>query len=113
MEQPYQFAFHDRVSKTAPSGGNMGDFFQRLASGGVLTRAEKNTVFHTLQGNSRKTYYRIMGWVFPFKQFLKRYLVKYDYESSWTEIWAFDKTCIRESYYTKNNIVEIVLFPEK
>ena len=113
MEQPYQFAFHDRVSSTPPTGGSMVDFFNRLGKGEKLTRAEKNTVFHSLQSNSRDTNYKISGWVFPFKQFLKRYLVQYDYEKVWHEVWAFDKTCIRESFYTKSNIAEIVLFPEQ
>lgn len=113
MNAPYQFAFHDRVAKTPPVGGTVVEFFNRLSKGEILTREEKNNLFHTLQSNSGNTSYRLAGWAFPFKQFLKRYLVRYSYESSWTEIWAFDKTCIRASYYTKNDIVEIAAFPEK
>lgn len=106
IQYPYQFAFHDRVSKTPPQFIS----FENLVQNGIecLTREEKNILFHSLQGNSGKSNYMLGGWVFPFKQFMKRYAVKYRYESGFIEIWSFDKTCIRYSFYTNSNIIEII-----
>lgn len=106
--QPRQFAFHDRVAKTPPENGAMIVCFNRLANGEDLTRNEKNSLFESLQSQGYNGYYRLSGWEFNFRQFMKRYLVKYNYDNSWTEIWAFDKTCVRNSDYTKSNILEII-----
>ena len=104
---PYQFAFHERVKRTAPTGGTLIEFFDRLNKGEKLNRAEKNSLFHMIQANTNKYNYKISGWIFPFKSFMNRYLVNNEYYG-WTEIWAFDKTCIRSSYYTNHRIIEIV-----
>lgn len=106
VQSPRQFAFHDRVANTPPTNGMFVQLFDRLSKGEQLSREEKNQVFHvtcTYHG-----YYKLAGWEFNFRQFMKRYLVKYDYDNSWRELWAFDKTCIRTSFYTKDDIVEIV-----
>ena len=106
IKQPYQFAFHDRVSNIAPQYLP----FENIVKNGVesLSREEKNNLFHSIEQNSGKGSYRLGGWIYPFKQFMKRFAVKYSYESGFREIWAFDKTCIRSSYYTKSNIIEII-----
>jgi hypothetical protein len=106
IQKPYQFAFHDRVSNTPPQF-NMWD---KVTEKGVkgLTREEKNNFFHSMQNNSGKHYYMLGGWTFPFKQFMKRFAVKYNYDSGFSEIWAFDKTCIRSSFYTNSGVVEII-----
>jgi hypothetical protein len=109
--EPYQFAFHNRVATTPPKGGSMVEVFNRLKNGEKLSRSEKNDVFHQLQGNG--PIYRVAGWAFPFMQFMKRYLVKSMYNNHWEEIWAFDKTCIRSSFYTKEAIQEIIEAPVK
>lgn len=105
VQQPYQFAFHDRVSKTAPRYLQ----FENLLANGIksLTREEKNNLFHSIEQNSGKGNYRLAGWVYPFKQFMKKYWVKYTHGEI-REIWAFDKMCIRSSYYTKSDIEQIV-----
>lgn len=105
---PQKFAFHGSVSNNPPEGATMTNFFSRLANGEELNREEKSNVFHALQSQSYKGFYRLAGWEFNFRQFMTRYLVKYNHDNSWTEIWAFDKTCIRSSFYTKSNICEIV-----
>ena len=61
MKNPYQFAFHDKVSKTPPTGYVMTNYFDRLKAGETLTRIEKNELFHELQSNSGKENYMIMG----------------------------------------------------
>ena len=106
IQQPYKFAFHDGVSDTPP---NVKMWNEIVAKGGKnLTREEKDGWFHNLMGNSHGTVYRQGGWAFPFKQFLKRYAVKYSHTSGFSEIWAFDKMSIRHSYYTNSDIVEII-----
>lgn len=109
IQAPFQFAFHDRVSKTDP-GCVM---FERCMNmeAQPLTREEKDKFFMNMRSNSGGTIYRQSGWAYPMKQFLKRYIVKYNYESGWSEIWAFDKTCIRNCYYTNSQIVEIKELP--
>lgn len=106
VQQPHQFAFHDRVSKTVPQYLP----FENLAKNGLesLSREQKNNLFHSIQSNSGKGNYMLGGWIYPFKQFMKRYAVKYSYDSGFREVWSFDKMCIRSSYYTKSDIVEII-----
>ena len=106
IEQPYKFACHDRVSDTPPSVKMWNEIVAKY--GKNLTREEKDGWFHNLQSNGNNTVYRQGGWAYPFKQFLKRFAVKYNHSSGFSEIWAFDKTCIRYSFYTKSHIVEII-----
>ena len=54
--------------------------------------------------------YKLMGMIIPIKQFMKLYLVKYSYDNTWHEVYAFDKTCIRNSFYTNSCIVSIMEF---
>jgi hypothetical protein len=108
MSNPRQFAFHDGVSKTPPSEKD----FELVSSGVKLTREIKDRIFHKLQGNSGTCEYRLGGWIFPFRQFMKTYLVKYNY-NGWQEIKAFDKMCIRNSWYTNSGIIEILEKPAK
>ena len=111
IQPPYQFAFHDRVSSTPPHC----TMWDRLVEGN-LTRDQKNNIFHALRTNSGfgSSSFKQGGWAFPFGQFMKTYLVKYSYDSGkWAEIKAFDKTCIRSSFYTNDSIVQIIEMPTK
>lgn len=101
---PYQFAFHDRVPKEAPQ---LKMWHEVVESNGNLTREQKDRIFLCLQSNSGNGYYRLSGWVFPFAEYMKTFLVKYEFYG-WQEIKAFDKTCIRKSYYTNSGLVEII-----
>jgi len=102
MQLPYKFVNNERIPTTAPNHND----FELCKSGVKLTREQKDKIFHSLQSNSGKHNYKMSGWVYPFKQFMKRYFVVYT-EGDIREIYAFDKTCIRYSYYTKSNILEI------
>ena len=42
---------------------------------------------------------------------MKGYLVKRTYQVAGDEVWAFDKTCIRKSFYTNSNVVKIIEIP--
>ncbi len=107
--KPYQFAFHDRVSKTPPIFSMWDEVVNNIDN---LTRDQKDNIFHAIQSNSGNSYYKLLGWVFPFASYMKTYLVKYKY-NGWQEIKAFDKTCIRSSFYTNSNIIEIIEKPLK
>lgn len=50
--------------------------------------------------------YKLMGWAYDFKPFLKSFLYKQNGE--WTEIYAPNKTLLRKSIYGRiDKIVEI------
>jgi hypothetical protein len=108
ISQPRQFAFHERVSKEPP---HCSMWNECIESDGILNREQKDRIFHSIQGNTGKGNYRSGGWIFPFGQWMKTYLVKYQHHG-WQEIKAFDKTCIRSSWYTNSCIIEIIQKPE-
>lgn len=103
------YAFNNRgdVESIKNCNSIIVQYYNKLKQGTKLSREEKNSLFHMLQGNSGKHNYMLMGCVIPFKQFFKRYFVKYSYGSI-EEIWSFDKTCIRSSFYTNSGISEII-----
>jgi hypothetical protein len=106
VTQPY--AFNERGNVESIKGTKPYELFLKLSNGAKLNREEKDYLFHALQQNSGKSNYMIYGVIIPFGQFMKTYIVKYSYESNnWREIKAFDKMCIRNSYYTNSQIVEI------
>tara|TARA_R110000868_G_scaffold177447_1_gene416420 strand:+ start:213 stop:569 length:357 start_codon:yes stop_codon:yes gene_type:complete len=108
IKQPYSFNERGELKNIVES--KMYLLFQKLEQGVNLTRAEKNEIFHALQQNTGGVNYRLLGMIIPFGQFLTKFLVKYNYENVWREVFAFDKTCIRSSYYTNSRIVEIKEF---
>lgn len=71
-----------------------------------LTRAEKDYLFRELNTNSySRTGVPMSGWMFPFTEILRRFLVKIKYYG-WSEVHAPDKTSIRDFY--RSQIVEII-----
>lgn len=102
--KPYQFAFHDRVSKIAPLDAD----FELVSSGVKLSRADKDRIFHKVRGNGNAdSDYKCAGWIYPFSNFMTLYLVHYKYSENWVAVKAFDKTCIRNSYHTSGGIIQI------
>lgn len=94
--------------KTAlpPSDGFIPFVFNKLFNGEKLSRLEKNRTFHFMQSQKiGATEYKMEGWRFPFKQFMKPYVVKYP--AGEKQIWAFDKTSIRKSFHTNSQLREI------
>ena len=108
IQQPYPF--NERGTLDSIINSMAYRYFQKLVSGQKLSRIDKDTLFHNIQANSGKENYMLMGMIIPFKQFMKLYLVKYRYDNTWQEVYAFDKTCIRNSYYTNRCIVGILEF---
>jgi hypothetical protein len=108
IQQPYPF--NERGKLDSIINSSIYDYFQRLVRGEKLSREEKNHIFHAIQSNSGKGNYRLQGMIIPFKQFMKLYLVKYRHDNTWHEVYAFDKTCIRNSFYTNSCIVGILEF---
>jgi hypothetical protein len=105
IQHPYPF--NERGSMEHIVNSKAYNMFKRLSKEEPLNRSEKNNLFHMLMSNSGKWNYMLMGMIIPFKQFLKRYHVKYNYGQI-QEIWAFDKACIRNSFYTNSCITEII-----
>jgi hypothetical protein len=108
IQQPY--AFNERGTLEIIINSMIYDYYKRLVNGEKLSRFDKDTLFHKIQSNGNKEEYKLMGMIIPFKQFMKLYLVKYNYDNMWYGIYAFDKTCIRNSFYTNSNIVQIMEF---
>lgn len=106
MQTPYKF------TSTALEHMPYCEIYERckeaFEGGEQLTREEKNRFFHLIQSNSGHHHFRLMGWCFPINQFMNKYIVKYKYDTkSWREYYAFDKTCLRKSYYTSSYILKI------
>jgi len=106
--RPYKFVHHDRVPAIAPNCAS----FDLVVLGTKLTRVQKDDIFERCI-RENNGYYKVAGWCFPFASYLNTYLVKYDYESRWTEIKAFDKTCIRNNRYLNSGILRIEQIPNK
>ena len=69
---------------------------------------DKEVVFKTCSNIvKQEVNNKLMGWIFPFASYMKTYLVKYEY-SGWQEVKAFDKMCIRNSWYTNSGIIKII-----
>ena len=108
IQQPY--AFNERGTLENIINSMIYGYYQRLVNGEKLSRFDKDTLFHKIQSNGNKGDYKLMGMIIPIKQFMKLYLVKYSYDNTWHEVYAFDKTCIRSSFYTSSGIVQIMQF---
>lgn len=80
----------------------------KLDNGEELTREEKNWVAEKLSTNSySRTAIPLMGWMFSFRDVLKRYWVKQ--HGMIHEQYAMDKTSIRATTYGRiDKIVEVV-----
>jgi hypothetical protein len=72
----------------------------------LKSKYQKGCIFglNNLQHNGC---YKLSGWCFDFRPFLKKFIVKqYD---SWQEYYAPNKTLLRNSIYGKiNKIIEII-----
>ena len=99
----YQFAFHDRVEKTPPDC-RMKELHDKCeAEFNVLTKEEKQEIFDKTR--EYKGVYKLAGWAFDFKKYMKRYIV--NHYDNWSVVYAFNKTNIRVNIYTKSGIEEI------
>lgn len=78
-----------------------------------LSKEEKefiDTYFNELWHSEtyRTGRYKIMGWILDFSDHLKTYLVKQRYDNKWSEIKAFNKTCIRKNATFPSRIIKII-----
>jgi hypothetical protein len=106
MQTPFKFT--NTAVNTMPYCGIYERCKEAFEGKKKLTREEKNRFFHAIQSNSGHHYYRLLGWCFPLNQFMNKYIVKYKHdEKNWREYYAFDRTCIRSSYYTSSYLKEI------
>lgn len=106
----YQFAFHDRVQSTPPECRMKelhdkceAEFVNDVRVNNLLTKEEKQEIFDKTR--EYKGVYKLAGWSFDFKKYMKRYIV--NHYDNWSVIYAFSKENIRENIYTKTGIEEI------
>lgn len=53
--------------------------------------------------------YKLMGYEFDFKPFLKRFLVRGKYDSNYTVVYALNKTNIFDNFYiSKSSVTDIL-----
>lgn len=63
--------------------------------------------------NLQKGIYKLQGYIFDFRKFLKVYLVNFKYEGVYHKIYAINKTNLYNNFYiNKNNINDIIEVPE-
>ena len=67
---------------------------------------------HWHHNSYRYGYVMVMGWMFDFKPYLRRFLVN-DKACGWREILAYNKTAIRKCAANPSYILEIVELPVK
>jgi hypothetical protein len=111
-----QFAFHDRVANTPPEC-RMKELYDTLSkspeqsSGRInaITPDEEHEIFDKCR--QYNGIYKLAGWQFDFRSFMKRYVMKQ--YGNWSEIYAFNKSNIRNNVYTKDGIVEIHEIPKR
>ncbi len=79
----------------------------RIDKGGLMTRREKDWLTDAVNTNTFfKTAVPVQGWCIPFKDVLRRFVVKQ--YGQWREMWAVDKTAIRNTSYGRiDEIVEL------
>lgn len=53
--------------------------------------------------------YRLMGYEFNFKPFLKRFLIRYKYDNDYKVVYAINKTNIFDNFYISKNQVDDIL----
>jgi hypothetical protein len=71
------------------------DVYQLYVNRHNLNRYQKNRLFKQLISNSySEKGVPLYGWMFPFNDVLKRFLVKFK-NGGWQEYWSIDKTSIR------------------
>lgn len=109
-----QFAFHDRVSKTEPTGIKMFDLHNKLDTGLDITKAEQEYIINNFYGTFGQQYganYKKAGWQASFHPFLKRYLVN-EKHYGWKEYYSFNRTLLRK-ILGGHNILEITELPNR
>ena len=95
----YRFTMH--AAKTPP------DIFQeeKITPEQFLKAKYQNRYDFGTENLVRTGHFRIMGWIFDFRPFLKLFLVKSG--RSWDEVWAPNKTLARKITYGRiDGIVE-------
>ena len=113
MKNVYKFVNHSVPDIEKLSSAPAYKLLEKLNRGETLTRSEKSGGIFSEQSHW-DTYntgrYKLMGYIFDFSPFMKTFLVKLKY-SGWTEIKAFDRTCVRKNATFPSHILQIVDLP--
>lgn len=84
----------------------------KLINGEKITREEKDYITREIKSSLYGRNYigvSLMGWMFTFRHFMKRYIVKQ--YNSWYEVYGFDKTSVK--FAQGKGITEIYEIPNK
>lgn len=101
-----QFTFHEGVASVAPNC-SIKELHDKCESGEKLTVAEKQEIFDRCR--EYRGVYRLAGWEFNFRSYMKRYIVRtYD---NWSPVYAFNSGNIRKNIYTRTGVEEIYEIP--
>lgn len=83
----------------------------KIDNGEKLTRDDKNWITDAVNQNTYSKWgVPVCGWMIPFNDVLKRYLIR-TLGNDWHEVHAIDKTSLRE--YWGGKIDEIVEIPKR
>jgi len=88
----------------------IGDFKKLSLAEREQTGNRFNELWHS--DAYRSGQYRQHGWVFDFRPFMTRFLVKTKLYG-WQEVWSFKKKYIRKNAATPSGILEIIEAPIK
>ncbi len=107
MTEIYKFADWEVPSIESLKDAKAVVLRHRIDDGGLMTRQEKDWLTEAVNTNTFfKNAVPVQGWRIPFADVLRRFVVKQ--HGQWREIWAVDKTAIRNTSYGRvDEIVEL------
>ncbi len=103
----YKFVSHDVGPLDGLKNSKVYLLKEKCINGLKLTRDEKDWITEKVFCNCfSKHSVPLMGYMFEFKKYLKRYLCNLD--GHWSEHYAFDKTSLRKAACVRfNEIIEV------
>lgn len=72
-----------------------------------LKKKYQRGCFFGLDNLHRSGIYKLSGWAYDFRPFMKKFLVKQ--YGSWQEYWAPNKTALRNSIYGRIDAIQEIL----
>lgn len=106
-EIAYKFVNWDVPTLEEMKNAKVYQLKEKCLNGEKLSREEKNWITEEVHSNIySKHSIPLMGWMFSFKNFLRRFIV--NQYGNWCEYYAFDKTALRHVIYGRiDEIVEV------
>ena len=107
------YKFSDTATQVKPDTKTT-QFLEKVMQGGEFNRQEKDKLTEILYDNfgCQGTTYRLMGWAWPMREYLKEYIVDSRYYGL-RSYWALDKTSLRKSLRCIGKIRRIVAIKDR